>query len=258
MSTSPHSVPRRLPILAQILAALIGGFVIFMGVVVLWVLGYQLLYAGRIFPGVSVAGVDLSGMKPSDAAVKLSQTLSYPITGKILFRDGQKAWVASPAELGMVFDPSSSAMTAYHLGRSGNLFSALSGQIRAAGVGVKIAPVIVFDQRVAYNYLGQIASQTNQPKTEATLVLNGTDIVAQPGQVGRELKIDATLIYLGGQLQTFADGEVPLVVQELQPQILDVSAQADMARQVLSQPLTLTIPNATQDDPAPYVYNQQV
>jgi vancomycin resistance protein YoaR len=31
-----------------------------------------------------------------------------------------------------------------------------------------------------------------------------------------------------------------------------------MARQVLSQPLTLTIPNAAQDDPAPYVYNQQV
>ena len=66
----------------------------------------------------------------------------------------------------------------------------------------------------------------------------------QPGQVGRELKMDATLIYLGAQLQTFCDGEVPLVVQEIQPQILDVSAQADMARQMLSQPLTLTIPNA--------------
>jgi vancomycin resistance protein YoaR len=154
----------------------------------------------------------------------------------------------------MVFDPSSSAMTAYHLGRSGNMFSALSGQIRAAGMGVKIAPVIVFDQRVAFQYLSQIASQINQPKTEATLVLNGTDIVAQPGQTGRELKMEATLIYLGAQLQTFADGEVPLVVQEIQPQILDVSAQADTARQVLSQPLTLTIPNAAQDDPAPYVY----
>jgi vancomycin resistance protein YoaR len=249
---------RRTPVFPQIVAALMSGVILFFAIVLAWVLGYQLLYAGRIFPGISVAGVDLSGMKPSDAAVKLSQTLSYPINGKILFRNGQQAWLASPAQLGMVFDPSSSAMTAYHLGRSGNLFSALSGQIRAAGIGVKIAPVIVFDQRVAYNYLSQIASQIDQPKTEATLLLNGTDIVAQPGQVGRELKIDATLIYLGGQLQTFADGEVPLVVQEIQPQILDVSAQADMARQVLSQPLTLTIPNAAQDDPAPYVYNQQV
>lgn len=249
---------RRTPLFPQIVAAVLSGVILFFAIILVWVVGYQLLYAGRIFPGVSVAGVDLSGMKPSDAALKLSQTLSYPINGKILFRNGQQAWIASPAQLGMVFDPSSSAMTAYHFGRSGNLFSALSGQIRAAGIGVKIAPVIVFDQRVAYNYLSQIASQIDQPKTEATLVLNGTDIVAQPGQVGRELKIDATLIYLGGQLQTFADGEVPLVVQEIEPQIMDVSAQADMARQVLSQPLTLTIPSATQDDPAPYVYNQQV
>ena len=80
---------------------------------------------------------------------------------------------------------------------------------------------------------------------EASLNLEGTNVVAQPGQVGRELKIDATLVYLAAQLQTFSDGEVPLVVQELQPQILDVSAQADAARQILSQPLTLTIPNAT-------------
>ena len=67
------------------------------------------------------------GLTPSDAAVKLNQALSYPITGKVLFRDGEKAWIATPAELGMVFDPSSSAVTAYSLGRSGGLFGALIG-----------------------------------------------------------------------------------------------------------------------------------
>jgi vancomycin resistance protein YoaR len=76
--------------------------------------------------------------------------------------------------------------------------------------------------------------------------------------VGRELKIDATLVYLAAQLQTFSDGEVQLVVQELQPQVLDVSGQADAARQILSQPLTLTIPNATPNDPGPYIYTPEV
>src|SRR5215208_928100 len=223
---------RRIPLFPQIVAAFLGGIVLFLALTLTWTLGYQLFYAGRIFPGVSVAGVDLSGMKRSDAAVKLSQALSYPISGQILFRDGEKAWVASPAELGMVFDASSSAMTAYRTGRSDGLFGALSGQVRAAGAGVKVPPVIVFDQRVAYRYLDQIASQVNQPVKEASLVLNGIDVVAQPGQVGRDLKMDATLIYLGSQLQTFSDGEVKLVVQEIQPQILDVSAQADTARQI--------------------------
>ena len=249
---------QRTPIFPQIVAAFIGGVVLFFGLIIAWVLGYQLMYAGRIFPGVSVAGVDLSGMTPSDAAVKLNQTLSYPINGKILFRYGEQAWVATPAQLGMVFDPSSSAVTAYGLGRRGGLFGALAGQIRAGGAGANVPPVIIFDQRVAFQYLSQIASHINQPVKEASLRLDGTNVVTEPGQVGRELKIDATLIYLGSQLQSFTDGEVQLVVQEVQPQILDVSGQADVARQILSQPLTLTIPNAGSGDPGPYVYTTEI
>ena len=249
---------QRTPVIPQFVAAVISGVTLFFMLAIAWTLGYQLMYAGRIFPGVSVAGVDLSGLTRDEAAVKLNQTLSYPISGKILFRDGEQVWVASPAELGMVFDPSSSAATAYGLGRSGGLFGALSGQMQARGSGALVPPVIIFDQRVAFQYLSQIGAQINQPVTEASLQLEGVNVVAKPGQVGRELKIEATLIFLGAQLQTFTDGEVPLVVQELQPQILDVSAQADTARQILSQPLTLVIPNATDGDPGPYVYDTQI
>ncbi|HUE99882.1 MAG TPA: VanW family protein, partial [Anaerolineales bacterium] len=249
---------KRTPVFPQVVAVFISGITLFFAVIITWTLGYQLVYAGRIFPGVSVAGVDLSGMSPSNAAIKLNEALSYPITGKILFRDGEKAWIATPAQLGMVFDPSSSAVTAYRLGRSDGLFGALAGQIRAGGAGVSVPPVIVFDQRVAFQYLSHISSQLNQPVMEASLKLEGTNVVTQPGQVGRELKIDATLVYLAAQLQTFRDGEVPLVVQEIQPQILDVSAQADSARQILSQPLTLAIANAPEGDSGPFVYNPEV
>ncbi len=256
--TSISQPYQRIPLIHQIVAALVSGVTLFLAAVIVWTLGYQLMYAGRIFPGVSVAGVDLSGMTPSEAAVKLHQNLAYPISGKILFRDGEKAWVATPAELGMVFDPSSSAMTAYRLGRSGGMFQALFDQIRARSSGVYVQPVIIFDQRVAYQYLRQIALQIDQPVREGGLSLEGTNVIATPGQVGRELKIDATLIYLGAQLQTFSDGEVPLVVQEIQPQIIDVSAQAETARMILSQPLTLVVPNAGAANPGPFVYDVQV
>jgi vancomycin resistance protein YoaR len=244
---------RNLP--KQILAALIGGFLLFLAITITWTLGYQLLYAGRIFPGVSVAGVDISGLPPNDAALKLSQTLSFPITGKILFRAADKVWVASPAELGMVFDPSASALAAYEYGRSGGLFGALAGQVSAGGLGADVPPVLIFDQRVAYSYLQNIASQVNQPVVEASLQLEGTNVAAQPGQVGRLLNLDATLIYLGAQLQSFRDGEAPLVIQEAAPKLLDVSSQADSARRILSQPLTITVPNYREGDPGPWTYD---
>jgi vancomycin resistance protein YoaR len=244
---------RNLP--KQILAALIGGFLLFIAITIAWTVGYQLLYAGRIFPGVSVAGVDVSGLSPNNAALKLSQTLSFPITGKILFRAADQIWVASPAELGMVFDPSASALAAYEFGRSGGLFGALTGQVRAGGLGADVSPVLIFDQRVAYTYLQNIASQINQPVIEASLRLEGTNVVAQPGQLGRLLNLDATLIYLGAQLQSFRDGEVPLVIQEAAPKLVDVSSQADAARRILSQPLTITVPNQRDGDPGPWTYD---
>ncbi len=242
-------------LIKQILAALVGGFVLFMGLTLVWMVGYQLAYAGRIFPGVSVAGVNVSGLSPNDAALKLSQTLSFPITGKILFRAADKIWVASPAELGMVFDPSASALAAYEFGRSGGLFGALAGQVRAVSLGGDVSPVLIFDQRVAYAYLQNIALLVNQPVVEANLRLEGANVVTQAGQVGRLLNLDATLVYLGSQLQSFRDGEVPLVIQEAAPKLLDVSSQADAARRILSQPLTIVLPNAGDGDPGPWTYD---
>lgn len=239
----------------QILAALFGGFVLFLAIIIIWMIGYQLAYAGRIFPGVSVAGVDLSGFSPNDAALKLSQTLSYPITGKILFRDADRVWVASPAEMGMVFDPTASATAAYAHGRKGGLFTALAGQISAGGLGSDVPPVVIFDQRVAYTYLQNIAAQVDQSVVEANLRVEGTNVVSGPGRLGRSLNLDASLIYLGAQLQSFRDGEVPLVIQETAPKLLDVSSQAEAARRILSQPLTITLPNYRQGDPGPWNFD---
>ncbi len=249
---------RSFSLLAQMLSSLMSGVGIYFALLILWLIGYQLVYAGRIFPGVSVAGVDLSGIPPQDAALKLNQTLSYPISGKVLFRDGNKVWVASPVQLGMVFDASSSAQAAYRLGRAGGLFPALDGQIRARAFHEDVPPVILFDQRVAYQYLQGLSRQVDQPVVEASLVINGTSVTAQPGQAGRTLNVEATLGNLSTQLQTFRDGEVPLVVKEVPPSVADLSAQADQARQILSQSLQLTLPNPGPDDPGPWVYDPQV
>lgn len=245
----------RVSVPAQIAAAAAAGMLIYVTAVIVWVLGYQLMYAGRIFPGITVAGVDISGLRPDAAALKLSQTLSYPISGKVVLRDGDNAWTASPAQLGMVFDASSSAEAAYRIGRTGGLFAALGGQIRGRGFGFDVPPVIVFDQRVAYQYLQNLAAQIDKPVIEAGLQFDGTNVSTRPGQAGRALNIDATIIYVSAQLQSFRDGEVPMIVNGYEPRLRDVSAQAEQARTILSQPLVLQLPNPQAGDPGPWVYD---
>ncbi|MDK1118441.1 MAG: peptidoglycan binding domain-containing protein, partial [Anaerolineae bacterium] len=157
MTSISYPNPRRNPVLPQILTVLLGGLTLFLGAAFIWTIGFQLMYAGRIFPGVSVAGVDLSGLSPVEAALKLNQTLSYPFNGKIVLRDGDRVWVVNPAQMGMVFDASSSAQGAYKLGRRGGLFGSLDGQLRARIGGVALSTVIIFDQRVAHQYLQSLS-----------------------------------------------------------------------------------------------------
>ncbi len=258
MTAYSKPYPRPYHPAAQIMAALTFGFSAFLAIFVAWALGYQLLYAGRIFPGVAVAGVDLSGLPPSDAALKLNQALSFPVSGRIVFRDGGDVWLASPVELGMVFDASNSAQAAYRLGRSGNPFRALSDQMRARRRGASVAPVIIFDQRLAYAYVNNLAASINRPVVEASLKIEGTNVVAQAGQVGRMVDVDGTLVFLSAQLQAFRDAEVPLVVRETPPLIVDVSAQEAAARQILSAPLQLILPNPAPGDPGPWIFEPSI
>lgn len=250
-----QSSPQKIAL--QTLAAFVGGFILFLAAILVWSLGYQLVYAGRIFPGVSVAGVDLSGMSPSEASVTLNQRLAFPYSGQILLRDGERIWATSPAELGMVFDASGSAQSAYKRGRSGGLFGSFADQMVARRSGQTADAVIIFDQNVAYAYLQRLAAEIDQPPIEASLAIQGTEVVAQPGQIGRYLNIDSTLIALSMQLETFQDGEVHLFVDEAQPALLDVSSQAEAARQILSAPLRLSLPGANQQDPGPWLFDVQ-
>jgi len=257
MATASYPLPRQANLFPQILAALLGGLLLFFLSIAAVTSGYQLYYSGLIFPGVSVAGVDISGLAPEEAALRLNQSLTYPYAGQILFREGDKVWLAAPAQLGMVFDVGASVQSAYRVGRSGGLFGSLAAQVNAWQGGVDISPVILFDQRVAYDYLQSIAAQIDKPVVEASLTIQGTQVSDTPGQVGRLLDVDATLLDLTAQLQSFRDGEAPLAIADQAPQILDASAEAAAARQMLSAPLTIGIPDMQSGDPGPWVVDTQ-
>jgi vancomycin resistance protein YoaR len=215
---------------------------------------YAHIYAGRIFPGVSVGGVNLSGMSTEQAAQLLGTRLDYPQRGKIVFQEDTNRWTAKPAELGLTMDIQTTALAAYNLGRTGSLSARMADQWRAWSSGAELAPWFVFDKRVAQKYLQGIADQVNRPIVEASLGVSGVEVVVNSGQVGRNLDMPSALASLDAQLKTMTDGLIPLVVKETPPVILDATAQAQLARQILSAPLTLRIPNAEPGDAGPWSF----
>lgn len=236
----------------QIVAALLIGLALFLLVVFLLLLGYRLAYNGKIFPGISIAGVDVSGLNRTDAAFKIQSELTFPESGRIVFRNGLKVWIETPANLGMQLDPVATAKLAYDFGRAGGFFQNINDLLNAGQMGVVIPPVIEIDQRVSFAYLQSLAAQLDKPVTEASLVINGLQIASQPGQMGYKLDYESSLVYLYAQMQSFRDGEVTLVIQEQEPQVLDASAQAEAARRLLAAPFSISLPDARAGDPGPW------
>ncbi len=248
MSSLPTSIPHSSaqtearPVLPQILLAFLGGlFLTFLAFSAL-AASYQYRYSGVIFPGVTIAGVDVSGLTQEEASAKLWEHLTFPRQGRVAFQDGATIWVATPAELGLVLDANNTALSAYQVGRSGNPVGQFFAQINALRAGRDLPPLLVYDENIARTYLLNLAATIDRPTVEASIGLNGVDITLRSGQIGRTLDIDAVLPLINAQVKTLSDGLITLVVHETPPVIFDASEQAEIARQILSAPLVITTP----------------
>jgi vancomycin resistance protein YoaR len=247
-----NSEPARISFIgisAGFLVALIAG-------ILMLVIISSISSANRILTGVAVNGIDLSGKSVDDANAILAAQQSYPLSGKIVLVDGDKSWLATPAELGLFIDTHTSAENALKAGRSNNPVSALLQSLQARYQGYNIPLTVYFDENTAQKYLVNISSQINRPVIEASFGINGLDVVVNPSQVGRWLNIEDTLKVLSVQLQTLQDGVVPLIVRETPPLLVDAAPLAESARAFLSAPLVLNVPDAGQGDPGPWSIDQ--
>ena len=241
----------------QAMTALAGGFILFFLLMIGLAVGYDLAYQGRIFPGVGVAGLDLSGKSEAEAKQLIAGRISFPEQGKVVFQEGSQVWIAHPVELGLFLDADASALAAYQVGRQGNIFARLGDQFEAWYFGLDLPPLLVYDEQSAQNYVRRIASEVDRPTVEASLKIQGVDVVVLPGQIGRSVDVDATLAPLQNQLRNLTDTILPVMVNESPPAILDVSQQAEIARQILSAPLTINVPDPAEGDPGPWTFEPQ-
>ncbi|MGB9640227.1 MAG: VanW family protein, partial [Anaerolineales bacterium] len=241
--TSPQAL------LTQFLIAIFGGSFLFGFTLIILLIGFNLAYQGKIFPGISMAGIDLSGMTLDQAMITIQKQIAFADSGEIVLQDGKQIWRFHPSELGFHIDAQRSAIAAYNLGRQGGIihrFSVIGRAIRKDGY---LSPLMIYDERIAQAVLGNLAQQINTPLVEATLKITGKQVEAVPGKAGRTLDIQASLQSIQAQILTLTDGIVPLVVQEQSPAILDASQQAEIARSVLNSPLILQIPERSDNDP---------
>lgn len=243
------------------------------------IIAYQTQYTGRIFQGVSVRGIDLSGLTVAQAEERLRVAFDpYPLA-PVTVRYGDQAWTLTAEDLGVNFDARSAAEAAYRVGRlplqpegqtpaaSDVLTKAkellplvyrlqvnLQAQLNAYRQGREVLALETVDDTAGRLWLEERARQIDRPVVEATLRIDGLQVASSGSQVGLAVDVSATHRALYEALLATPPrqgGAVDLAVQQNKPLLADVSQAEVFVRQVFAGPITLAAAEPDLDSAAP-------
>lgn len=218
---------------------------------------FQIGYFNRIYPGVSVWGVQLGGNSRAEASERLSRQLVFIQQESVTFRDGGQAWSATPGQVGMSVRIQDAVDRAFELGHSGRLVDDLHEQWTAFYDGVDIAPVIVLNMLMAEEMVKGIAGVVNIEPNDASLSIIGSVLTVAEGNQGRTVDVGATVDKLLEPLTKFSEAEVQLVIDEFSPMLVNADEQRVIGQRILDAPLVLRVEYPREVDGPPWVVDQQ-
>lgn len=203
---------------------------------------YDSAYAGRIYPGVTVYGVDLSGLTVDEAAVVLAAALPDPGALPLTLRHGDQVWNRTWADVGIHLDTLTTARLAYQVGRGDSVDQRSLVQLQALVTGWPLSPVVVLpDRGQAIQALQLLAPELAVPATNATLIIAADGVTPVPARAGRELDVEATLTALPQAVRVGPAGLVlELMSRQVEPAIGNPGPVQAQAESLLTQPFTLS------------------
>lgn len=160
----------------------------------LGVLAYNLHYAGRIYEGVSIRGVDLGGLFPEEALALVRESLESEGLPYVLLFTGEQDWTFALRDMGGYLDLEEAVHQALALGRSGSFRDDMLMRFDLFWWGYDIVPEFHLEPGPAMIILRAVARQAGHPARRAQLWVAGLQALTDESQVGREMDITASRI----------------------------------------------------------------
>ena len=216
------------------------------------VLAFELYHADRIYPGVSVWGIDVGGMGLAKASSALEKNLGLDEL-LVTIHGPDRSWAVRSIELGLRIDPQATLAPAYHLGRDESWPRNLMNHFWLLIYPVDLSPIFIYDEAVTRLYLEAMAEQVKLEPTDASLTINeDTSILVKPARPGRRMNVEDSLGPVSEAVTSLEPSEATLVVEGILPEITDADTARAEAEAILSDPLTLMLAQPREGDSGPW------
>lgn len=181
----------------------------------------------NILSGVSVKGLDVSGLSTSDAQYQLDNYLSSQIPDEITLKHGEFETTISTSQINAKFDTKTATNSAFKVGRNGNFlennFYALSAMF---GTEINIEPILKIDKNQLSKNLEDISAQLPDTVTESSYYIEGSNLIITAGKDGNVVDVEASIEAIKTAISDFSanNGPVELVVKTQSPKDIDIDS----------------------------------
>jgi vancomycin resistance protein YoaR len=229
-------------------ATLLGGLLIIVAISA----AIGMAATGKILPGVTVGGVELSGLSRAAAAERLAAELPSLATGHAVIVVGEEEATVEYGELGRGYETQAMVDAAYGVGRNGNPLADGLQRLRSLAKPAAL-PVMVhaYDADALDRVSAEIADRFTVPAVDASVVADGPTYEVTSSESGLALDAASVRAALAAATDTPDPADVRLEVEPtaVAPTVTTNAAEAvaEAARSTVAA-LALEIPGAAADE----------
>jgi len=208
----------------------------------LFVLSFEVVYAGKIYPGVTADGVYLGSLSRADAISKLNDKTTQ-FSGQVVTISNGSANLRIPvASLEVSYDSASAAKQAFNFGRQGDWPTKMLQQLHALlGQPTNIS-TFTYNQDRLVPYVTQFADDVVTPVADSSLSFDASQPQVTPAQSGTRLDLGRLTLLVADRLSQTSSQPIAAPVYQLAPHLATaaLTAVTNELNTYLSGPIKLS------------------
>lgn len=203
---------------------------------------YGAAHDGKVYQGVSVAGIDVGGMSEMEARDALDAGFASYMNGGLGLEHHGQLYVITPADAGMTLDTDATVARAMQVGRSGSLWERSQRWTSSLLRGTDIPAVVTIDDARADTALSALTADVAVAPVDASLDMTVAEPALVPEVAGVGFDIGLTKAVLAQRVTERSSEPLPIYTVAVQPGITTAVLEPALttARSAVDSALTLT------------------
>lgn len=219
--------------------------VVFVLIILAGVSSYFISYFEKVYPGISVAGVNLGGNSYQDAAAILSEKIKTPSEVKLIYKD--RVFIIKTEDVGLSYDIPRTIDMAYNLARTGNLFQDAKTRVYLLFSRTDLGLLYNINHEGLVQKISEISQQISTEPIYPSITLNGEEIIINNGSPGEKLNQDLLVENIGDALSKNLSTDIQIPTEVVDPTLStdEIKAYSDRANKFIGKSINMNFEYST-------------